>query len=451
MSTTDIVSAAREKNPEVEITEELSHALTVMDSGHGVLFVTGEAGTGKSTLLQCFRSSTEGSVAVVAPTGVAAINVGGQTIHSFFRFPPAPISTVDIERSPQAKMYRALDALVVDEVSMVRADLMDGIDRFLRINGRDKHAPFGGIPMILVGDLFQLPPVVQRGPELEYLRNEYASPYFFSARVFRSTGIRMLELKKVYRQKDEEFVALLNAIRTRTLNRRVLDRINSRFMPQFDPPEDEPWITLTATNRVADAINGRQLERLRGKRYVYEGETTGRFKAVKEQHLPAPPRLALREGAQIMFVRNDRQGRWVNGTMGRVRHLSKKEIEVEVGRPGGPVETVERGSWEMYEYVFDSGKNRLEAEVAGTYEQYPLRPAYAITIHKSQGKTFDRAIVDLGSGAFAHGQTYVALSRLVSLNGLVLRRRLSPRDLIVDPEVVAFSTRTGIGSGTQSR
>jgi ATP-dependent exoDNAse (exonuclease V) alpha subunit len=325
---------------------------------------------------------------------------------------------------------------------MVRADLMDGIDRFLRINGRDRNVPFGGIPLILVGDLFQLPPVVQRGPEMEYIQQEYASPYFFSARAFQSTGIRVLHLDDVFRQKDDEFVRLLNAIRTRTVTRQDLDRLNSRFRPRFQPPEDEAWITLTATNRVADAINRRQIERLRTEQYVYEGETSGRFSNLKETSLPAPPGLALREGAQVMFLRNDPFGRWVNGTMGRVKYLDEDEIEVEVGGPGGPVETVERGSWEMYEYVFNTRDNRLEAEVAGTYEQYPLRPAYAITIHKSQGKTFDRVIVDLGGGAFAHGQTYVALSRLVSLDGLVLRRRLSPRDLILDEEVVAFASRT---------
>ncbi|MGA7305875.1 MAG: AAA family ATPase [Rhodothermales bacterium] len=440
MLSSDIVIRAREKYPNIEITDDFARALAEMDGSAGVLYITGEAGTGKSTLLNIFKTVTDKKVAVVAPTGVAAINVGGQTIHSFFKFPPAPISTIEIERSKNAKMYRALDALIIDEVSMVRADMMDGIDRFLRINGRDKHAPFGGIPMILIGDLFQLPPVVQRGPEMEYLRREYASPYFFSARAFRSTGIKVLQLDNVFRQKDAEFVRLLNAIRTRTVNRNVLDRLNSRFDPRFQPPEDEAWITLTATNRVADAINKRQIDRLKSKEYVFEGETTGRFSRLSEQNLPAPPGLALREGAQVMFLRNDQYGRWVNGTMGRVKSLDYDEIDVEVGGPGGPVETVERGSWEMYEYVFDSRNNRLEAEIAGTYEQYPLRPAYAITIHKSQGKTFERVIVDLGGGAFAHGQTYVALSRLVSLDGLVLRRRLNPRDLILDEEVVAFSS-----------
>ncbi|HUF10486.1 MAG TPA: DEAD/DEAH box helicase [Rhodothermales bacterium] len=442
MPSSDIVNTARDKHPKINFTDDFTRALSAMDGSHGVLFITGEAGTGKSTLLQCFKASTKKKIAVVAPTGVAAINVGGQTIHSFFKFPPAPISTIEIKRAKNSKMYRALDALVIDEVSMVRADLMDGIDRFLRVNGRDARVPFGGIPLILIGDLFQLPPVVQQGPEMEYLRREYASPYFFSARAFRSTGIKMLRLDNVFRQKDDEFIRLLNAIRTRTVSRADMDRLNQRFLPQFQPPEDQAWITLTATNRVADAINRREIGRLKTKQYLFEGETTGRFARLNEHNLPAPPGLALKEGAQVMFLRNDPFGRWVNGTMGRVKRLKDDIIEVEVGGPGGQVEKVERGSWEMYEYVFDARNNRLEAEVAGTYEQYPLRPAYAITIHKSQGKTFERVIVDLGGGAFAHGQTYVALSRLVRLDGLVLRRPLSQRDLILDPEVADFAGKS---------
>ncbi|MFC2085878.1 ATP-dependent RecD-like DNA helicase [Bacteroidota bacterium] len=410
-----------------------------MDEGVQPLYLTGRAGTGKSTLLQAFRTTTEKNLAVVAPTGVAAINVGGMTIHSFFRFPPTPISSQEVRQLRDRSLYKSLDTLIIDEISMVRADMLDGIDRFLRVNGPTSRLPFGGVRIIMVGDLFQLPPVIATGPEKEFIRERYSTPYFFSANALEETGAEILELQTVFRQTDANFIRLLNSIRLDAIGSVELAELNERCVPDFEPPPDEAWIALTGTNAAADYLNRVQMQRLHTREYTFEGEPSGRFERINERNYPAPMGLTLREGAQVMFVRNDPDRRWVNGTMGVIRSLDHDEIEVEVGGPGGPTEYVEPETWEMYEYGFDPESKKLEAEVAGEYRQYPLRPAYAITIHKSQGKTFERAVIDFGRGAFAHGQAYVALSRLVDLKGLVLRRPIRQRDLIVDPNVVRFS------------
>ena len=434
----NLVTQAIESCPDITITPEFERALIRMDEGVQPLYLTGRAGTGKSTLLGAFRTASPRNVAVVAPTGVAAINVGGVTIHSFFRFPPTPISSQDIRKLKNPGMYKSLDTLVIDEISMVRADLLDGIDRFLRKNGPNPRQPFGGVRIIMVGDLFQLPPVVSSGPERAFIQDRYRTPYFFSAHALQATGAEIVELQQVFRQTDSRFIRILNAIRSNTVGRDELDELNQRFLPDFTPSFDEAWIALTATNAAAERINRHYMQRIRTREYTYEGEPWGRFERVNERNYPAPMNLKLREGAQVMFVRNDPDGRWVNGTMGVILSLREDEIEVEVGGSGGPREMVERETWEMFEYAFDESEKRINSEVAGEYRQYPLRPAYAITIHKSQGKTFQRAIVDLGRGAFAHGQAYVALSRLVDLKGLVLRRPIRRGDLIIDEEVMRF-------------
>jgi ATP-dependent exoDNAse (exonuclease V) alpha subunit len=433
-----LIQRVKDICPDITVTSEFETALTRMDEGVVPLYLTGRAGTGKSTLLGAYRDALGRNLAVVAPTGVAAINVGGVTIHSFFRFPPTPISSQDIKKLRDSSLYRSLNTLIIDEISMVRADMLDGIDRFLRKNGPNGRLPFGGVRVIMVGDLFQLPPVVATGPEQAFLRDRYRSPFFFSAQVLQATGAEIHELLHVFRQTDANFVRLLNAIRSNNIDREDLAELNSRYLPDFEPPHDEAWIALTGTNRAADAINRRRIQRLRTREFTYEGEPSGRFERINERNYPAPMGLKLREGTQVMFVRNDPDGRWVNGTMGVVKTLEPDEIEVEIGGPGGPSELVGPETWEMYEYVFDEEEKKIEAEVAGEYRQYPLRPAYAITIHKSQGKTFERAVVDLGRGAFAHGQAYVALSRLVDLKGLVLRRPLRRSDLIIDDDVLRF-------------
>lgn len=420
----------------LEMTPAFSEALGEMESGSSCLFVTGRAGTGKSTLLRQFRAQTKRKIAVVAPTGIAALNVQGETIHSFFRFPPQPIAATEIQELPDKSLYRRIDAVIVDEVSMVRADVLDGMDRFLRLNGRKKNRPFGGVRMILIGDPFQLPPVVSSPAETRYLSSQYKTPYFFSASVLKESGMSTIELEKVFRQEDDGFVRLLNAIRTANVTRGVVDALNDRCRPDFVPPEDEPYVTLTTTNARAFQINSENLDRLNGRWKRYEGTLEGAFAAADHPPLPAPADLALKKGAQIMFVKNDPDRRWVNGTMGRIRKLGRNSIEVDVD---GRHVNVERMEWEMVRYTYDRKEGSIEAETVGSFLQFPIKVAYALTVHKSQGKTFDRVVVDLTGGAFAHGQVYVALSRCTSLEGLVLRRPLARRDLILDPAVLTFT------------
>ncbi len=408
-----------------------------MEAGPRCLFITGRAGTGKSTLLRQFRANTDQKVAVVAPTGIAALNVQGETIHSFFRFPPRPIVASDVEQVEDTSMYEALDSVIIDEISMVRADVLDGIDRFLRLNAREKSEPFGGVRMILIGDPYQLPPVVAGPAERRYLRTNYKTPYFFSAAALRESGMETIELQKVFRQPESAFVELLNAIRTAHVTREVVTGLNGRCRPDFIPPDAEPYVTLTTTNARAAKINAERLERLKGRYKRYEGEMEGAFAVAESPPLPAPDVLALKKNAQVMFVKNDPERRWVNGTMGRVVELGETAIEVDLD-DGSRVD-VAPVDWEMVNYRYDRAQKRIEAETVGVYRQFPLTVAYAVTIHKSQGKTFDRVVVDLTGGAFAHGQVYVALSRCRTLDGLVLRRPLSRRDLILDGAVTTFT------------
>lgn len=417
-------------------TPELAQALALMKDGPACLFITGRAGTGKSTLLRRFREETDLKIAVVAPTGIAALNVQGETVHSFFRFPPRPIASTDVEELPDRSLYKALDAVVVDEISMVRADMLDGMDRFLRLNGPTAEEPFGGIRMILVGDPYQLPPVVSSPAERRFLRAHYRTPYFFSAAVLKESGMETIELERIFRQDDDRFIYLLNAIRHARVTPEIVEQLNARCRPEFRPPPDEPYVTLTTTNARANDINVENLIRLEGDAARYDGILEGAFASSENPPLPAPEALALKIGAQVMFVKNDVHRRWVNGTMGRVHALGDGTVEVEVD---GDILEVEPVEWEMVRYEYDRRSKRIEAESIGVFIQLPLKVAYAVTVHKSQGKTFDRVVVDLTGGAFAHGQVYVALSRCRTLDGLILRRPLARRDLILDRSVTTFT------------
>jgi ATP-dependent DNA helicase PIF1 len=429
----------REPAPHIDLNEQFRHALDVMENSNRSVFVTGRAGTGKSTLLSYFRSCTRKKVAVLAPTGVAAINVRGQTIHSFFGFKPHitldKVRRVRV-RDSENSIYKKLDAIIIDEISMVRADLLDCVDRFLKLNGPDPERPFGGVQMIFIGDLYQLPPVVT-GVEREAFRSLYESPYFYSARAFEPLTMEFIELEKVYRQKDQRFIDLLNAIRNNSITDWGLKILNERYIPDFEPPESGMFIYLTTTNEMAGRINDEMLARLKRRSHVFAATIEGDF---GNEYLPTKVDLEVKIGAQIMLLNNDPDGRWVNGTVGRVTGVIEDKAEDIVVAELGDGETVEITpfTWEIFRFFVDAGN--LQSEVIGRFKQYPLMLAWAVTIHKSQGKTFDHVVIDLGRGTFAHGQTYVALSRCTSLEGIVLKQPLLKRHVMTDFRVMRFLT-----------
>ena len=419
----------------VEICDDYRTIRSLLEEGEGpLLFVSGNAGTGKSTLIRYLRSVLGKNLAVVAPTGVAALNVSGATVHSFFRFPPRILDGEEIKRVPDRRLYRKLELLIIDEISMVRCDLLDSIDLFLRKN-RENELPFGGVRLLMVGDLFQLPPVVPERDRSLLLSKGYKSPYFFSSLAMRRCSLIPLELTRVYRQEDPTFIALLNDLRVGERIDESLRTLNERCLARGSLPRQ---ITLTTTNALADKINGDELERLPGQERVLWGETTGRF-SLEAERLPSPINLTLKIGARVMFTKNDEGRRWVNGTLGVVRGIDEPIVLVEPvsGPKGGTVE-VRRTSWMSYRYVYDPEKDKIVTEETGSYTQFPLMLAWAVTIHKSQGKTLDNALIDLGSGAFASGQVYVALSRCRSLEGITLARPLRRGDIRCDPLIKRF-------------
>ena len=425
-----------EPEGKIELTDEFAKAFHLMENTNQCVFITGKAGTGKSTLLQYFKGETDKDLVVLAPTGVAALNVGGATLHSFFRLPPRPIHPDEIKSlrsKSKRKIYQSIDIIIIDEVSMVRADMMDVIDRFMRLNGKNSNLPFGGVQMIFIGDLFQLPPVVSSDEEAKLFSTTYQSPFFFSAKVFDELGMKIVELTKVYRQKQQAFVELLNSIRNNQMGINDIQRINQRYQPQFESNLNDYYITLTTTNKIAAQINAAHLERLSTRLHHFEGEIQGKF---DKGTFPTDLRLSLREGAQVMFVKNDSEGRWVNGTLGKIQKIKKDQIRVETADKN--TYTVKPVKWEIASYQFDEKTHKLTTDVIGSFKQYPLRLAWGMTIHKSQGKQFDKVIIDLGWGTFAHGQLYVALSRCRTLEGLVLKTKVRPKDVIVDQRVVVF-------------
>ncbi|WP_442574248.1 ATP-dependent DNA helicase [Microbacterium sp. F51-2R] len=431
------------------------------------VFVTGRAGTGKSTLLQHLAWNTSKQIAVCAPTGVAALNVEGQTIHSLFKLPLGILGSHDEDQSDATrKILNAIDTLVIDEISMVNADLMDAIDRALRKARGRRGEPFGGVQIVMFGDPYQLAPVPPRGEELRYVRDHYRSFWFFDAHVWTGaaspTGPRAVtdaasldgfaelgpfgaelhirELVDIHRQADPGFKALLNAVRHGIVTAdmaKILNDTGARTPPA--PVDGEvPIITLATRNDIVNNINRRHLDALTGRVQTANAEINGDFG--RGDTYPAEVELQLKIGAQVMFLRNDvasfaEPPRWVNGTIGTVTRIAGGSVRVEVE---GKEFDVEPAVWEKFRYSYDPGSRSLSRDVVAEFTQFPLRLAWAVTIHKSQGKTYDRAIIDLGSGAFAPGQTYVALSRLTSLEGLYLTRPLRPRDIQVDPDVRRF-------------
>lgn len=420
----------------LELNTDFKIALDLIEKEGKNLFITGRAGTGKSTLLQLFRNTTRKKAVVLAPTGVAALNVQGQTIHSFFGFPPRLISTREISKRKDRRLYRNMEVLIIDEISMVRADMLDNIDYFLRLN-RDSPLPFGGVQVVFFGDLFQLPPVVASDFEQEVFSTSYDSAFFFSAQVFkRGFEIEMLELRKVYRQDNRHFLRLLDGIRLNHADQDDLDELNERFEPNFEP--EDFYITLSARNATSDRINQRELGKIDLPERKYLATVTGEFNPTQ---YPAEAALSLKIDAQVMLLKNDPDRRYVNGTIGKIVALGNESIKIQIEEKSGDLKEIDIApvTWEIIRYKNDPTQTEdIQTEVVGTFTQFPLRLAWAVTIHKAQGKTFDRVIIDLGGGAFEHGQTYVALSRCRTLEGIVLRQRIRSQDILTDMRILDF-------------
>ena len=423
---------------EIVVTDEFRAVVEALESHAPIVFVSGKAGTGKSTLIQWLVGQRKRQTAIVAPTGIAALNVGGATIHSFFRLPPHLIKREDIRTITQRTLYKHLELLIVDEVSMVRADLMDGIGWFLEKNGPRPGEPFGGVQVLLVGDLFQLPPVVDQQDLDTFFRRVYRSPYFFSAKVLSEASIIPVELGRVFRQRDPSFTDLLNRIREGRDVEGAVDAINARCHQNSARASQGLSITLTATNRVADSRNATALERLPGRSALYPGEFKGDFDPTSTR-LPAPQNLELKPGAQVMFTKNDAHKRWVNGSLGRVRDVGPGHVRVDLlFSPSRAVVDVSPVIWESARYRWDEKTENIVRESTGQYIQIPLMLAWATTIHKSQGKTLDAVEIDLAGGAFASGQVYVALSRCREIENIRLTRPIRTDDVICDADIIRF-------------
>ena len=548
--------AEKEFYKNLKLSDESKDVINTLENTNENLFITGRAGTGKSTLLGYFRSTTKKNVVVIAPTGVAALNVKGQTIHGFFKF-KIGMTIQDVKKITaeiDQKMYKKIDMLIIDEISMVRADLFDCIDRFLRLNGKNPQEPFGGVQIVVIGDLFQLPPVV--GPGEGYIfETKYESPYFFDAPAYKQGGFQIIELSHVYRQQDPVFIDILDKIRTgeadmqhvEYINKMCLEidgkkvtmtdaqsadvvvsdsqYVNDEGIPIDGEERDEDGniivrkemlakntahgahgshsglngqtqsgndsgaknnlivdlkkefdlagikglkfgiqsasspganvsstgkgglldkalaeaeskkltVYLVTTNALADKINTEKLEEIKTPSKTYKGALVGRF---EQKNAPAPEQLVLKLGAQVMTLKNDPSGKWVNGDIGTVEKMLDSSVRIKF--EDGRIEEVVGDTWEMVKYEYDELHDQLESEVVGKYTQIPIKLAWAVTIHKSQGKTFDTAIIDFGRGTFAHGQAYVALSRVRSLQGITLKNPLRAQDVRIDERIRDF-------------
>lgn len=413
--------------------------MELLENSRNNIFISGRAGTGKSTLLRLFKETTKKQIVVLAPTGVAALNINGQTIHSFFRFPPGIIVNSALKKQRNRSIYKKLEVIVIDEISMVRADMLDNIDHFLRVN-RDSPLPFGGIQMVFIGDLFQIPPVVSQAFEKQYISEKFETPYFFSSNVLKNNDIQLIyiELHEVFRQVDRTFINLLESIRMNEMDWDQLQELNARHKPEFI--KEGNYITLCSRNLLANKINNEKLDEIDSGVFSYEAMIEGEF---PESIFPTDPVLTLKVGAQIIFIRNDIDKKYVNGTIGKISYLDNFVIRAEIFESGESREIeVYPEIWENTRYIFDKDSNsEIRQETMGTFNQYPIKLAWAITIHKSQGKTFDNVRIDMGSGAFTHGMTYVALSRCRTLEGIVLNTPINPGDIMVDNAVVEFLDR----------
>lgn len=428
--------------------QELQNALQLVQFTHRSLFLTGKAGTGKSTFLHYIAQTTKKKYVILAPTGIAAINVGGATLHSFFKLPFHPLLPNDRRYSTQQlrntlkynsekiKLIRELELIIIDEISMVRADIIDFIDKILRVYSHNMRIPFGGKQLLLVGDVYQLEPVLKE-EDWQLLQPYYPSKFFFDAHVFRSFQLVCIELQKVYRQRDDKFISILDHIRTSTITNTDLSLLNQQVGQHQPMDAHQLSITLSTRRDTVDYINSLHLSKLPGDATILHGSIEGEY---PENNLPTPIELEVKTGAQILFIKNDREKRWVNGTLGTIIGIGDEEDgKIYVRTEQGEDVDVEQEVWNNVRYTYNQKEQKVEEEILGSFQQFPLRLAWAITIHKSQGLTFNQVKIDLSGGVFAGGQTYVALSRCRSLKGIALQEPVKREDIYVNQEIVRFS------------